>query len=267
MSTAAPRLRFEQLGKSFERQAGQPSLRAIDDLSLDVAAGEFVSIIGPSGCGKSTLLRLLAGLSDPSSGRILLDGEPPGSLLGRAGYMPQSDLLMDWRSLLDNVTLGLTLSGVAPAEARRRALSELPRFGLEGFADSRPATLSNGMRQRAALLRTFLAGRELMLLDEPFGALDAITRQSMQQWLLELWQNDRKTIVFVTHDVDEAVYLSDRVAVMSGRPGRIDFSLAIDLPRPRERSLTVTPQFTALKAQLLAPLGEAAARQADGSQQ
>jgi ABC-type nitrate/sulfonate/bicarbonate transport system ATPase subunit len=175
--------------------------------------------------------------------------------------MPQKDLLMPWRTVLDNVTLGMEMAGTPRRKARERAREELPRFGLAGFEDRWPGNLSGGMRQRAALLRTFLAGREVMLLDEPFGALDALTRQGMQEWLLDLWTADRKTIVFVTHDVDEAVYLSDTVHVMSGRPGRIQLSLKIDLPRPRSFEMTLSPEFLSHKEKLLTPLHDASRRQ------
>ncbi|MGA3362518.1 MAG: ABC transporter ATP-binding protein [Solirubrobacteraceae bacterium] len=234
-------------------------VEAIADVSIELADGEFVSIVGPSGCGKSTLLAMLAGLLAPSAGEIALDGaSPPGGLLGRVGYMPQRDLLMAWRTTLQNATVGLELSGVTRAAARERALSEVGRFGLAGFEDRRPSELSGGMRQRAALLRTFLAGREVLLLDEPFGALDALTREAMREWLLGVWEADRKTILLVTHDVEEAVFLSDRVYVMSGRPGRVATEVAVALPRPRTLELTATAEFARLKAQLLAPLREEA---------
>jgi ABC-type nitrate/sulfonate/bicarbonate transport system ATPase subunit len=227
---------------------------ALDGVDLDVAAGEFVSIVGPSGCGKSTLLDILAGLTAPTAGEIRMDGADPGRLLGAVGYMPQKDLLMPWRTVLDNTTIGLELAGVSRREARDRARAELQRFGLAGFEDRWPHRLSGGMRQRAALLRTFLAGREVMLLDEPFGALDALTRQDMQAWLLDIWSQDRKTIVLVTHDVDEAIRTSDRVYVMSPRPGRMVLSVEIDLPRPRPADLQLTDHYVALKRRLLEPL-------------
>jgi len=234
-------------------------VEALADVTIELAEGEFVSIVGPSGAGKSTLLALLAGLLEPSAGRILLDGrEPDGGLLGRVGYMPQRDLLMEWRTTLENATLGLELAGVGRAAARRRALAEVERFGLAGFEDRRPSALSGGMRQRAALLRTFLAGRDVLLLDEPFGALDAITREAMREWLLEVWTAERKTVLLVTHDVEEAVFLSDRVYVMSGRPGRIREGVEVALGRPRTLELTATPQFAALRARLLAPLRDEA---------
>ena len=258
----AARLAAEHLFKSF---AGQRSRRAthlgpvavLQDVDLEVAAGEFVSIIGPSGCGKSTLLNILAGLIQPTSGRVLLDGIQPESLLGRAGHMPQRDLLMPWRTVLENTTLAMEIAGVPPRRARDAALAEFPRFGLGGFERQWPASLSGGMRQRTALLRTFLAGRELILLDEPFGALDALTRQSMQAWLLRIWREDRKTILFVTHDVEEAVYLSDRVYVMSGRPGTMIDCLEIGLPRPRSLEMALSPEFLEAKRRLLGPLRRA----------
>ena len=239
-----------------------PAKLAVKGLSktyLEIDEGAFVSIVGPSGCGKSTLFHILAGLARQSVGTVLIDGREPDSQLGDVGYMPQKDLLMPWRTVLDNTTLGLEIGGMPRREARERALRELPRFGLAGFERHWPAQLSGGMRQRAALLRTFLAGREVMLLDEPFGALDALTRQEMQGWLLDLWQADRKTILFVTHDVEEAVFLSDRVHVMTGRPGRIALTVDVRLPRPRTLETTLTPQFLDLKQRLLEPLREAAA--------
>ena len=211
------RLAAEHLYKSFAdrpsvtraRQAspllGRGGVAVLEDVGLEVGAGEFVSIIGPSGCGKSTLLNILTGLVPPTSGHVLLDGSQPERLLGSVGYMPQRDLLMPWRTVLENTTLAMEIAGVPTRKARQVALAEFPRFGLAGYERRWPASLSGGMRQRAALLRTFLTGRDLILLDEPFGALDALTRQSMRAWLLRIWQEDRKTILFVTHDVEEAV--------------------------------------------------------------
>jgi len=254
------RLRTEGLTKSFAPGGGGEAVRALDGLDMEIGAGEFVSIVGPSGCGKSTLFNIIAGLDRPSGGSILLDGRPAGRLLGQVGYMPQNDLMMPWRSLLDNAALAPVLGGAGRGEARRRARAEFPRFGLEGFEDAWPSQVSGGMRQRAALLRTFLAGHELMLLDEPFGALDALTRQEMQQWLLEIWQADRKTILFVTHDVEEALFLSDRVYVMSGRPGRIELCVEVGFARPRQlEETTLDPEFTELKRRLLEPLHRATA--------
>jgi ABC-type nitrate/sulfonate/bicarbonate transport system ATPase subunit len=250
------KLRAEGISKVFPvgDRAGGVDVRALEAVDVEARAGEFVSIVGPSGCGKSTFFNILAGLIEPTAGRILLDGQPAGRLLGTVGYMPQKDLLMPWRSVLDNTTLGLEIAGMPRRKARRRALGDFQRFGLLGFQNSWPTSLSGGMRQRAALLRTFLAGRDVMLLDEPFGALDALTRQKMQSWLLEIWEADAKTIIFVTHDVEEAVFLSDRVYVMSGRPGRIVLEIDVDLPRPRPLTVSTTPEFIELKRRLLEPL-------------
>ncbi|HEX4034391.1 MAG TPA: ABC transporter ATP-binding protein [Solirubrobacteraceae bacterium] len=243
------RLEAVGLGKTFG-----DGVEALRGVSLTLAEGEFVSLVGPSGCGKSTLLRILAGLSEPSAGAVLIDGQPAPALLGRIGYMPQRDLLMQWRTTVENAAVGLELAGVGRREARERARAQLPRFGLAGFEASRPSALSGGMRQRAALLRTFLAGRDVLLLDEPFGSLDALTREAMREWLLGVWEADRKTILLVTHDVEEAVFLSDRVYVMSGRPGGVRAEVQIALPRPRALELTDAPAFAELRAQLLGPL-------------
>jgi ABC-type nitrate/sulfonate/bicarbonate transport system ATPase subunit len=245
------------LTKTYDAGRGHDPVPALTDVSLELRAGEFVSLVGPSGCGKSTLLKIIAGLLAPDAGDVLLDGSEPSALLGSVGYMPQDDLLMPWRTTLDNVTLGLELAGVSRTEARIRARAELPRFGLEGFERHWPRALSGGMRQRAALLRTFLAGRDVLLLDEPLGALDALTREEMREWLLEVWEADRKTILLVTHDVEEAVFLSDRVYVMSGRPGRIRATIDVPLARPRALELTGAAQFIALEQQVRAPLREA----------
>ena len=259
------RLRTSGLAKRFEARG--EGVQALAGLDLEVADGQFVSVIGPSGCGKSTLFNILAGLEEPSAGSLQLDGSAVHGrqLLGRVGYMPQRDLLMPWRTILDNTILGLEVAGVRRAEARRRALELFADFGLEGFERRRPGELSGGMRQRAALLRTYLAGREVILLDEPFGALDSLTRAGMQQWLTGVWEEHRKTIVLITHDVDEALFLADRVYVLSPRPGRVVLALEVDLPRPRHYQLITTEPFVRQKQLLLAHLGLAVAQGQAGS--
>jgi len=227
---------------------------ALSGVDLVARKGEFVVLIGPSGCGKSTVLNIICGLVQPDSGEVLLDGEAVQQRTGLMGYMLQKDLLLPWRKVLDNVILGPEISGLDRNVAREEAIQLLPLFGLQGFEDSYPATLSGGMRQRAALLRTFLCRRNAMLLDEPFGALDALTRRGLQEWLLEIWGRFRQTILFITHDVDEAVYLADRVYVMTARPGRIKLELDVPLPRPRQREMITSSEFAALKGRLLAAL-------------
>jgi ABC-type nitrate/sulfonate/bicarbonate transport system ATPase subunit len=253
--SSALKLAVRDLAKRYAGAGDQDGgVLALDGVDLSAGEHEFVSIVGPSGCGKSTLLDILAGLTVPTSGTVELDGRPADQLLGKVGYMPQQDLLMPWRTLLDNTILGLEVAGESKRVARRRALAEFSRFGLDGFESRYPGALSGGMRQRAALLRTFLAGREIMLLDEPFGALDALTRLEMQEWLLGVWGASGKCIVFVTHDVEEAVFLSDRVYAMSPRPGRVELVVDVELPRPRSLEITTDAHFVALKAQLLAQL-------------
>lgn len=229
-------------------------VRILDGVNLRVAPGEFVALIGPSGAGKSTLLNQLAGLEVPDEGVVELDGAPltrPGSV----SYMPQSDLLLPWRSVVANVALGLEATGTPKRAARKKALQALVHFGLEDFADASPWALSGGMRSRVALLRTALLGREVLLLDEPFGALDALTRRGLQEWLIGVRDELAATIVLVTHDVDEALLLSDRVVVLTKRPARVALDLTVDLPRPRTMEVETTAEFSLLKAQLLDALG------------
>ena len=229
---------------------------ALDDTTLDIPSGAFVSIIGPSGCGKSTLFNIIAGLDRPTTGQVLLGGEDRTGQQGLVGYMLQKDLLLPWRTILGNVVLGLEIAGVGRSAREELARRFLTHYGLGGFENRYPAELSGGMRQRAALLRTILFNREVVLLDEPFGALDALTRAQMQEWLLDLWDDLGKTVLFVTHDIDEAIYLSDVVYVMSPRPGRIVGRLDIDLSRPRKPAVVTSAGFTELKEVALGMLGE-----------
>ncbi len=250
MSTAAAyKVEIRDVHKAY-RVNGQV-VKALAGVSLHAAAGSFVTIIGPSGCGKSTLFSIVCGLQQCERGEIRIDGVSVAQRAGMVGYMPQRDLLIPWRRVLDNVILGPEVHGEDVAAARREARELLPLFGLQGFADSYPAALSGGMRQRAALLRTFLCRKDVMLLDEPFGALDAITRNLLQEWLLQVWQRFRYTILFITHDVEEAIFLSDYVYVLTARPAQVRTELAVSLPRPRKREITLTPEFASLKQRLL----------------
>ncbi len=222
------RSRFERLEHAYGE------LRTIERLDLAVEPHGVVGLVGPSGCGKSTLLELVCGLRDPSAGAIEVDGAGDAAgRLARCAYMPQRDLLLPWYSALDNAALALRNQGSRKAQARERAAALFERFGLAGFEATAPAELSGGMRQRVAFLRTLLAGKPVLALDEPFAALDAITRAEMQEWLAEALRADPRTVVLVTHDVEEALYLSDRVAVLSARPARIVAELRAPEPRAR----------------------------------
>jgi ABC-type nitrate/sulfonate/bicarbonate transport system ATPase subunit len=243
------KVHLDGVGMAFATPAGP--FRALAPLHLSIGASRFVSVIGPSGCGKSTLFNIIAGLQQPTEGRVVIDGEDATGTIGRVGYMLQKDLLLPWRTVVDNVILGMEIRGAPKRMARQHALGYLRRYGLDGFEWLYPNALSGGMRQRAALLRTLLVEADVVLLDEPFGALDAQTRTMMQEWLLQLWSDFGKTVVFVTHDVEEAVFLSDEVHVMASRPGRIVASLDVDVPRPRARSAVTAPEFVALKARCL----------------
>jgi len=230
-------------------------VQALKDVSLQIAEGEFVTIIGPSGSGKSTLFNIIVGLLEPDEGEICIDGVMCQNRAGLVGYMPQRDLLLPWRSIIDNVILAQEIRGIPLDHARQRARELLPLFGLHQFADVYPHALSGGMRQRAALLRTFLTDRDLILLDEPFGALDALTRRELQDWLLSVWKQFDQTILFITHDVEEALYLGDRVIVLSPRPGTVLDILDVSLPRPRRQGMVALPEFGGQVASLLSTLG------------
>jgi ABC-type nitrate/sulfonate/bicarbonate transport system ATPase subunit len=229
-------------------------LPVLDKVSLRVGEGEFVSLLGPSGSGKSTLLKIAAGLLKPDAGRIFLNGAEVSGRAAKVGYMPQQDLLFPWKTLLQNGALPLLAAGAGKKEARSRVSELLPVFGLEGFEGYYPRQLSGGMRQRAALLRTVLIESGLMLLDEPFAALDALTREKLQEWLLGILSRFKRSVLFVTHSIDEAIYLSDRVYMISDRPGKIVQELSIELPRPRSRTVVTAPRFMAYKELLMGSL-------------
>jgi len=248
---AAPALLFERVTCTFAargKSAGDGRYTAVRDASLAVAPGEFVSVVGPTGCGKSTLLNVAAGLLQPSSGAIRVFGEPLSGINTRAGYMFQSDALIPWRSALANVTAGLEFHGESREAAAPRAHEWLARVGLAGFHDRYPHQLSGGMRKRVALAQMLILDPPILLMDEPFSALDVQTRQLMENELLELWQANRKSVLFITHDLEEAISLSDRVIVLSAGPGTREIGdYAIDLPRPRDvAEIRMTPRFIEL---------------------
>ncbi len=233
-------------------------LRTIERLDLGIGAHGVLGLVGPSGCGKSTLLELICGLREPVSGAVEVGGATAASeRLARCAFMPQRDLLLPWYSAIDNAALAPRNRGLNRAQARRRAGELFERFGLAGFERARPAELSGGMRQRVAFLRTLLAGKPVLALDEPFASLDAITRAEMQEWLAGALHADPRTVVLVTHDVEEALYLSDRVAVLSARPARVVAELQAPAPRAEDRDAAVTdPAFVAVREEALRALRE-----------
>ncbi len=247
--TEEAKIDIRGLGMSFSSSTGtSPVLR---DLDLHVGHHEFVSVLGPSGCGKSTLFNIVAGLIEPSEGKVTLDGRSDSSRVGRCGYMMQRDLLMPWKTVAANVALGRIVKGSPRTEALEAAKKILERYGLGEYADHYPNQLSGGMRQRAALARTFLAAEDILLLDEPFGALDNLTRLRMQSWLLDVWQDSAASILFITHDVDEAIRLSDRVYVLTERPATVAVTLEVAIKRPRPYEVVLTPEFASYKKNAL----------------
>ncbi|WP_426572687.1 ABC transporter ATP-binding protein [Aquihabitans sp. McL0605] len=255
----------EVAGLTVAWPSGDDPGTAVDGIDLAVEAGSIVSIVGPSGCGKSTLLRVLAGLLVPDAGTASVDGIDVAGAPGSCAWLPQRDNLLPWRRVLGNATLGAEVGGVPRAQAEAEARHLLSRFGLAGVEDAWPTELSGGMRQRVAVLRTFLTPAPVLLLDEPFGALDALTRRQMQAWLQEVWMavdgsgtgagGGARTVLLVTHDVEEALLLGDRVVVMSPRPGRFTADVPVTFARPRPPDLVAAPEFVALRSELLGLLG------------
>jgi NitT/TauT family transport system ATP-binding protein len=245
-------LRAERLGMTFDANGSGFPVRALAEVSLDVARGAFVVLVGPSGCGKSTLLRLLAGLEQPSEGRALLDGAPIAAPQRRISLIFQQANQMPWRSVRANVLLPLELAGVPAAERQTRAGEMIALVGLAGFADAYPAELSGGMAQRVAIARGLAARPEVLLMDEPFAALDALTRERLSLDILQVWAATRQTILMVTHNISEAVLLADEVLVMSPRPGHIVRRVPIPLPRPRTLDLLYSPALGELAGQVRA---------------
>jgi ABC-type nitrate/sulfonate/bicarbonate transport system ATPase subunit len=234
---------MEAVSKAFPGVRGGKPTQALEKTDLAVADNDFITILGPSGCGKSTLLRIVAGLEQPSTGRVLLDGAPVSRPGPDRGMVFQSYTLFPWLTVRDNIRFG--------ARATSEVADQLiGKVGLRGFESHYPKMLSGGMQQRTALARALANDPKILLLDEPFGALDNQTRALMQELLLGIWEADRKTVLFVTHDIDEAIFMANRVAVLSARPGRIKATLAIDLPRPRHYTMKTTPEFSRYKAEI-----------------
>ncbi|RLV10329.1 mannosyltransferase [Streptomyces griseocarneus] len=251
-----------EVSKQFPASRQSP-VHALDRVSLNVGEGEFVCVVGPSGCGKSTLLQLLGGLEAPSSGRVARRAGPSG--IPWASYVFQDFGLLPWLTVRANAAFGLRMTGVARREAERAASTWLERMGLEEFAGAYPDQLSGGMRQRLALARALATGSPVLLMDEPLGALDPQTRRLTQEHLLSLWQTEHKTVVMVTHSVDEAILLGDRVVVMSARPGRVTDVFTVPFPRPRDPDVVDTPEFGRLRARVWGRLRSQAAGEAGAS--
>ena len=249
MTTA---LSFGNITVTFTGKSGGAGYTAVKDTSIDIADGEFVSVVGPTGCGKSTLLNIGAGLLKASSGTVKILGEPLIGLNAKAGYMFQAESLMPWRSALDNVTAGLQFRGMDPVEAARQGEEWLERVGLAGFGHRYPHELSGGMRKRCALAQMLILDPKIMLMDEPFSALDIQTRQLMENELLELWNANKKSVMFITHDLEEAISMSDRVIVLAAGPATHPIGeFKIDLPRPRDvAEIRMTPHFLELHEQI-----------------
>ena len=244
-------LSIEQISRTFPARAGHAPTRALQPTNFAVGDNDFVTILGPSGCGKSTLLRIIAGLDRPSSGRVMLDSHEVTGPGADRGMVFQSYTLFPWLTVRENIAFGLRERGISPADRRKVADAFIHRVGLSGFENHWPNQLSGGMQQRTAIARALANDPKILLLDEPFGALDNQTRALMQEMLLAIWERDRKTVLFVTHDIEEAIFLGSRVMVMSARPGRIKAEIPVDLPHPRSYRIKTTPEFVALKERLV----------------
>jgi ABC-type nitrate/sulfonate/bicarbonate transport system ATPase subunit len=243
-------LQIDNVSRVFPGVRGGAPVRALEPTNLQVAQNDFITILGPSGCGKSTLLRIVAGLDRPSGGRVLLNGREIKGPGADRGMVFQSYTLFPWLTIAENIAYGLREKGMPKAERQEIVASYTEKVGLRGFENHYPKQLSGGMQQRTAIARALANDPEILLLDEPFGALDNQTRGLMQELLLGIWERERKTVLFVTHDIEEAIFLASRVIVMSARPGRIKAGIPVDLPHPRHYTMKTTPEFSALKAQL-----------------
>lgn len=244
------KLRVNAVSRQFSAAKGGLPMQALAPIELEVADNDFLVLLGPSGCGKSTLLRLIAGLDRPTTGRIILDGEVVSSPGPDRGMVFQSYTLFPWLTVADNIAFGLREQGKGEDIVQPLVGDWIARIGLQGFGDHYPKQLSGGMQQRTAIARALATDPAILLLDEPFGALDNQTRGLMQEMLLAIWERQKKTVIFVTHDIEEAIFLASRVVVMTARPGRIKAEVAIDLPHPRHYSVKTSPEFSALKARL-----------------
>lgn len=241
-------LSLKNLSYAFSDIEGSQPI--FSDLTMDIREGEFVSLIGASGSGKSTLFKLINGLLEPAAGEIWIDGEQPKNRLGKVSYMPQKDLLLPWRTVIDNVLLPLELTRGKKQESVSDVREWLSRFGLAEYEQAYPHQLSGGMRQRIAFLRTIVSGHDLLLLDEPFGALDALTKRDMHSWLLDMLNNLNKTVLFITHDLEEALLLSDRIYLLSNRRGQGAQEFFVQLPRPRSSAIIYEPRFVEMRKEL-----------------
>lgn len=245
---AAAKIRFEHVGKTYRTRGAD--VRSLHDVNLDVAANEFLVVVGPSGCGKTTLLNLAAGLDDPTTGRVLVDHRPVRGPSPDRGVVFQQYALFPWLTVQQNVEFGLRLAGMSKRERAERAAHYLDLVGLSAFASRLPKELSGGMKQRCAIARAYAVNPSVLLMDEPFGALDALTRVELQEELANTWQRDRRTVLFITHDVDEAVYLGTRVVVMASQPGRVQRVLPVKLPFPRTDATRLSTEFTAVRNEI-----------------
>ncbi|GAB3063490.1 ABC transporter ATP-binding protein [Salinicoccus sesuvii] len=240
----ANKLEIQRLTHTF---SGQNPVHVLNDLSLNVAEGEFVTLLGPSGSGKSTIFNLIGGLFEPDGGSISIEGQSVNGKRGHISYLPQQDSLLPWRTILDNVVLVQEITGKVDKTAAREWLE---RAGLSGYESSYPDVLSGGMRQRVAFIRSLLSPQALMLLDEPFGALDELTRLDMQDWLLKIWEMDRRSVLFITHSIEEALYMSDRILILSDKPACVLKEIEVPFARPRHHDITLDATFNQLKHEI-----------------
>ena len=246
--TDAPKISFRDVSRHFGET--DRAFVALDRLNLDIADGEFVTVVGPSGCGKSTAMNIAAGLLDASQGEVLVDGRSVHGPSPERGVIFPQYALFPWLSVRENVEFGLKIKRISAAERRRISDHFIDLVGLKDFADALPKTLSGGMKQRCAIARAYAVNPTILLMDEPFGALDALTRVHMQEQLLDTWSRERRTVMFITHDVDEAVYLANRVIVMAARPGRLHKIIPVGLPYPRTEAMRLSPEFASIRNQV-----------------